>query len=159
LFFTASQDQEFVEIGLAFSSELLRYVMAYFGALAMLIVPFAVGLWSMGWILEDLGLIHYKIPESKDKFQEIEPIHYRWSTWLGGYAGLSAIFYYSGAVYAYLTFPGYWIEDMIWSLTFSIALIVVMGPSYLVYWKLAPTFLQKGLTEVKRISKSDIIKT
>ena len=48
LFFTAGQEQEFVEVGLAASPELVRYAMAYFGALAMLIVPFAVGLWSIG---------------------------------------------------------------------------------------------------------------
>jgi len=159
LFFTASQEQELVQVGLASSPELVRYSMAYFGVLAMLIVPFAVGLWSIGFTLHDLGLIHYKVPESKDKFQEIEPIHYRWNTWLGGYAGLSAIFFYAAALYSYLTVPGYWIEDMIWSFAFSIVLIVVMGPSYLVYWKLAPTFLSRGLNEVKRISKSDLIKT
>jgi len=69
LFFTASQELEFAEIGLAESPELVRYAMAYFGALAMLIVPFAVGLWSIGWGLKDSGLVHYKVPKSKDKFQ------------------------------------------------------------------------------------------
>ena len=49
LFFTVSQELEFAELGLAESPELVRYVMAYFGVLAMLIVPFAVGLWSIGW--------------------------------------------------------------------------------------------------------------
>ena len=159
LFFTASEEQELVEVGLAASPELVRYFMAYFGVLAMVLVPFAVGLWSIGWILEDSGLIHFNIPESKDKFQEVEPIHFRYNTYLGGFAGLSAIFYYAGAVYAYLTVVGYWAGDIYWSLTFSIVLIVVMGPSYIVYWKLAPKFLLKGLKEVKRISKSDILKT
>jgi len=48
---------------------------------------------------------------------------------------------------------------MIWSFAFSIVLIVVMGPSYIVYWKLAPKFLLKEFEEVRRFSKSDIIKT
>ncbi len=158
LFFTASQEQELIEIGLAESPELVRYVMAYFGALAMIIVPLAVGLWSIGWTFHDSGIVHFKVPESNEKFQEIEPVHYRWVNWLGGYAGLSAIFFYTGALYAYLTVPSYWIGDMIWSFAFSIVLIVVMGPSYLAYWKLAPKFLSKGFKEVRRISKSDILK-
>jgi len=159
LFFTTSQEQELVSVGLASSPELVRYSMAYFGALAMLIVPFAVGLWSIGWGIKDSGLVHYKVPKSKERFQEIEPVHYRWVNWLGGYAGLSAIFFYSGALYAYLTVPGYWVEDMIWSFAFSLVLIVVMGPSYIAYWKLAPKFLLKEFEEVRRFSKSDIVKT
>ena len=159
LFFTVSQELEFAELGLAESPELVRYVMAYFGVLAMLIVPFAVGLWSIGWGLKDSGLVHYKVPKSNEKLQEIEPIHYRWVNWLGGYAGLSAIFFYASALYSYLTFPGYWLEDMIWSFAFSIVLIVVMGPSYIVYWKLAPKFHIKDFEEVRRFTKSDILKT
>ena len=41
----------------------------------------------------------------------------------------------------------------------QIVLIVVMGPSYIVYWKLAPKFRIKDFEEVRRFTKSDILKT
>ena len=54
----------------------VQYSSDGFLAVLLLLFPFSIGLWSIGWAMEDLGLIHYKLPEVDTPILfEIEPMH------------------------------------------------------------------------------------
>ena len=55
------------------------------------VFPLAVGLWAVSWAMEDAGLMHYAF-KSEDNY-EIEPIHIRYTSYLKGYAGISALMF------------------------------------------------------------------
>lgn len=59
-----------------------------------IIIPFSIGIWSVGWSFEDAGLMHFKFSKKRiNPLYEIEPIHYRYNSIIKGYAGISTIIY------------------------------------------------------------------
>ena len=57
---------------------------------ASIIFPLMVGLWAIGWVLEDTGLMHFKLPKENERFlYEIEPIYLKYNSFVKGYAGIS----------------------------------------------------------------------
>ncbi len=124
----------------------------YFGII-MFLFPISIGAWSIGWSLEDAGLIHFNLPKGDSKLFDIEPIHLRYTNIIKGYAGFSAIMYYISAIVYYMTNHPDRLLNIIMLLIFGLLIIVLMIPSYLVYWKLNKRFLIKGLKEIERITE------
>lgn len=139
----------------------------FFGAFCL--VSFIVaGLWSIGWSFEDAGLIHYHLPENPmDEFFEVEPVHFRYNTWLTGYAGLSALFFYLGAVFFYVFIPhhggSFDLEGRITELFFifaaSLLTPVMLAPAYITYWWIGTNFLRKGLYQTLGITEEEFRKS
>ena len=131
------------------------YSMDVLGGLNSLFIPIYIGIWAISWALEDSGLIHFSIPGTKDKYYEIEPLFYKFTTYLSGFAGLTAIFYYLGAVTFYLTVTQHLGEILISLLTF-VSFVINTGPAYVLYSKKNLNYLRKGLKKAKIINNSDL---
>ncbi|TFG08154.1 MAG: hypothetical protein EU539_03185 [Promethearchaeota archaeon] len=126
------------------------------------VFPIVLGLWSVGWALEDSGLIHYSGLEGqkqrRDKLFEIEPIHLRYNGYLKGYAGISSVvFLISLAVY-FAGFEGR-AEDVMMVTLIPLFSIVNAIPAYLIYGLTKGKFkyLRKELPEAKRLAESELI--
>lgn len=137
----------------------LQYTSEVFVGFYLIILPFVVGLWSVGWLYEDLGLMHYKLPdENKKSLFEIEPIHLKYNNILKGYAGISAIFYYIGLIVFYFSFPSSYSADYIFPLIVIYCTFAIL-PSYFIYWKILKKLFKKRLkwTQIKILKESDIL--
>ncbi|MFX1475603.1 MAG: hypothetical protein ACFFCO_09060, partial [Promethearchaeota archaeon] len=150
----------------------LTYAPNYFFGVFNLIAPICVGLWSVGWAFEDAGLIHYSLPKGGlEEYFEIEPVHYRYNTLLGGYAGLSAFFFYLGALLFYLVpgSRGYYLNPdpnspgdlmvLFFMVTIAGLTPIMLVPAYLVYWLVGVNFLRKNLEESRGISEKEFRKS
>lgn len=84
----------------------VRYSTDGFLGFLLILLPIVIGLWSIGWTMEDLGLLHYRLPEDdKIALFEIKPMHLKYTQILKGYAGISALIYYIEIVGFYVTHP------------------------------------------------------
>ena len=127
--------------------------------LAYLILPFGVGLWAVGWSLEDAGLMHYRFPkENKESLFEIEPVHLKYNGLIKGYAGVSSIIFIFTAISVYL--PVYAVQILVTIPTLVLYMMFTAGPSYLVYFKISQSIfrkkLRKGLQKLEMLSEKDI---
>jgi len=138
------------------------YITDVFLEIAALIYPFAIGLWAIGWAIEDSGLMHYKLPEGKDKMlYEIEPVHLKYMNIIKGYAGISAVVYFIAFITFYLTH-----EVPLHLATGAITIIplftlVTWLPAYLVYTvflkKFLIKFLRKNKKEISAVTEEQIL--
>jgi hypothetical protein len=133
-----------------------------FAVTFVFIFPIVIGLWSVGWTLEDSGLIHYSgldgQKERWDKLFEIEPIHLRYNGYLKGYAGISSVvFLISLAVY-FTGFEGRGEDVMMVTLIPAFSIINSI-PSYLIYGLSKGKFgyLRKDLPEAKKLAESELL--
>ncbi len=124
----------------------------------MLIFPIVIGLWSVGWVMDDAGLIHYKLPgrDSKKHF-EIEPTHLKYTVGLKTFAGVSAfLFFLSSASYYYINTPENFSNLFFVSIT-GIETIFQAIPAYLIYWNVlrprTTKYLTRNLKEIERITE------
>ena len=141
----------------------LRFVgVVLFAITFTFVLPIVIGLWSVGWSLQDAGLVHYSGLEGQkerwDKLFEIEPIHSKYNNYLKGYAGISSlVFLISIAVY--LTgFEGRAMDVLMIIFTPAMS-ILMMVPSYIVYGLTQQKFeyLRKELPEAKKLAEEDLI--
>ncbi len=129
------------------------YIVEVFREIAALTYPFAIGLWAIGWAIEDAGLMHYKLPEGTEKvLYEIEPVHLKYMNIIKGYAGISAIVYY-------VSFINYYITNRIGQSQFAEAIftvplfaLVTWLPAYFVY----TIFHKKILIKLLRLKKKPL---
>ena len=138
------------------------YITDVFLEIAALIYPFAIGLWAIGWAIEDSGLMHYKLPKGKDKIlYEIEPVHLKYMNIIKGYAGISAVVYFIAFISFYLTH-----KVPFHLVTGAIAIIPLFTlatwiPAYLVYTiflkKFMIKFLRKNVKEIGTITEEQIV--
>ena len=138
----------------------VQYSMDGFLAVLLLIFPFSLGLWAIGWAMEDLGLIHYRLPdEETPTLFEIEPMHLKYTQIIKGYAGISAIVYYIGILIWYVTNPGAGqITDIIFTFMTIFLWILLSFPYYFLYRTVLLNrlkFLRKGMPECRTITKSE----
>ncbi len=131
------------------------YSMDILGGLNTLFFPIYVGIWAVSWALEDSGLIHFSIPGTKDQYYEIEPLFYKFTAYLSGFAGLTAIFYYLGAVIFYLTVVQHLGQILISWLMF-VSLVISTAPAYVLYSRKNLNYLRKSLKRAKIINNSDL---
>lgn len=139
-----------------------RYVLTLLGSIVLLITPFVVGLWSVAWVMEDAGLMHYKFDERKGReLYEIEPIHINYSSYLKGYAGISSIFFLIQVITAWAAVSvEQRISDVIGSALLPLNILVIALPAYFIYAKygIKAKFLKKDLRELRKLSEEDILK-
>jgi hypothetical protein len=147
--------QQFVDRGIE-----PLYGMANILTVIGLILPIVVGLWSIGWVMEDAGLMHYRLDDRRPgKLYEIEPIHIKYNSYLKGYAGIAAILFIIGVSLHYTqVIEGR--ENVIIAYLIPFFSILLSMPAYYVYAKVMGnnSFLRKGLKEIKKFSNEDVIK-
>ena len=119
----------------------MHYSLDTLAGLGSLLMPIVIGIWSIGWALEDSGLIHYYIPENSLEYFEIEPAHYKYDSYIGGFAGITAFLYYLGAI-------GLYIEDLqnlFWSLMMILIVLGINGFGYVIYTHFGVSYVRKGI--------------
>ena len=125
-----------------------------FIALFGLAFPISIGLWSIAWAIEDAGLMHYSFMD--DGYYEIEPIHTKYSSYLKGYAGISAILFVAQFVYE-VSQQNSWGDA---ALIFAVLLIgiVCFFPAYIIFGKVLKdhSYLRNGMEEIKALKESDL---
>jgi hypothetical protein len=131
------------------------YIGDIFNTITSTILAFAVGLLSVGWALEDCGLMHYVLPKKGEKkLFEIEPIYRKYQNIVKGYAGISAIIYFLTAILYYVLNRPEDISNMLGIIGGSLFAIFLMIPSYLLYLKFIKSYykgkLRKGKEELKK---------
>jgi hypothetical protein len=124
-----------------------------------LLSPLSMGLWAVGWVMEDIGLMHYKFPSENERtLFEIEPVHLKYNGFLKGYAGIASVIFVINAFMVYLE---------VWALHILqvgiyLMIIFYLFPVYLIYLKMVPILFQKlfrkGLDEIEVPSKASIQK-
>jgi len=136
----------------------LNFVLPFVMAITGLVLPIVVGLWSIGWILEDSGLIHYSLKKRLDQLFEIEPIHLRYNSYLKGYSGISAIVFLVTLILYFSGIPGRTVDAVIVGFTPLIAILNSI-PAYFVYALSINKFnnLRKGLPEARKINEEELI--
>jgi len=158
LFLTEDYNSAFYE-GLGVPPE---YTLNVVFLCSALILPLINGLWSVGWILEDSGLMHYKFKKRPgNELYEIEPVHTYYNGFLKGYAGISSIFFLISIVVAWMKVSEeFRIADIIWTLTIPAFGIFISIPAYILYTKyiLNKKFLRGSLKELKILKESEIFK-
>ncbi len=137
------------------------YYQDVFVGFASLIFPFMVGIWSIGWALEDAGLMHYKLPSEGEKFlYEIEPVHLKYNSLVKGYGGISAILYLITALIFYITINDPSTGALV-IMNGAVQLVGLVLPAYLIHLILAEKIYKKkyrkGMEEVKMITKDDYV--
>ena len=135
----------------------LRYNINIFIVLILDLLPIAAAILSIGWALEDAGLIHYKLPEESNKLFEIEPVNVRYNSYIKGYAGISSILFYVSAIYYLVTqsnitmdFLGISGLGVYFGLYFLV--VAVLLPTYLLYLRIGKKFLRKNIPERRKIT-------
>lgn len=133
------------------------YYPDFFIGITSLILPIVIGLLSISWTLEDVGLMHYKFPdESKDEkfLYEIEPLYLKYHGIIKGYAGISGILYLSSAIIFHIRYETGQLEPVVFM---SVIVIFAAIPAYLLYLKLAEKLFKKlfrkGLKELPKVKK------
>jgi len=136
----------------------LNFVLPFVMAITGLVLPIVVGLWSIGWILEDSGLIHYSLKKRLDQLFEIEPIHLRYNSYLKGYSGISAIVFLVTLILYFSQFQGRTVDAVIVGFTPLVAILNSI-PAYFVYALSINKFnnLRKGLPEARKINEEELI--
>ncbi|MFX1475605.1 MAG: hypothetical protein ACFFCO_09070 [Promethearchaeota archaeon] len=137
----------------------LKYNMDVFFGAIFLLCPVAVGLWSCAWAFEDASIVYYSFSNKQGEgFFEIEPLHFRFNALVGGYAGLSALFYYLGAIYVYLFLPGRSQELFFLGIAGFMATFTMI-PAYLIYLWMGSKHLRKGLRQSEGLTEEEFNKT
>lgn len=122
------------------------------------VLPIVIGLWSIGWIIEDSGLMHYKLSkESSSSYFEIEPVHIRYNAIVKGYAGITAILFLINAaqywsqffdeIFGYINF-GYLVF-------YLFPIMIMIMPAYVLYWKFCRPYMTKKL--IKNLKESELL--
>jgi hypothetical protein len=153
LFVRAEDVEIFTEIGIP-----LQYTTTVFGSLLAFGVPLAIGISSIGWALEDSGIIHYYLPKAEsDQYYEIEPVHFKYDDMIEGFAGITALFYFIGLLWFYITQHPEESLAIFWIALNGIVTIFFMTIPYMFYTRISRKFLTKKLPEVKKLNQSDIL--
>jgi hypothetical protein len=140
-----------------------------------LILPFSAAVFSAGWTIKDLGLMHYDI--KKEGLYEIEPVHRHYDSLFKGFVEISLLLYllrisgiftlFSPEYYEISAYAGYNIWLAIISNAFTVPYIifqfvtigVLIIPAYMIYFylnkKYEETYFQKILKEDYSVKKND----
>lgn len=148
----------------SYKSEGLRLavVLPVFMSLSGLLLPIVIGLWSVSWFMEDSGVIHYAglagQEDRKDKLFEIEPVHLRYSSYLKGYAGISAIIFLFTLIVYFSGFEGRE-SDVIMLMLVPMFNIFMAIPAYVVYGLTLEKYtgLKKRLPSANRIAVNQLV--
>ena len=134
--------------------ELLMYNSEVSSQLIFLIEPIVIGILSIGWVIKDAGLMHYKLPSEESKgYFEIEPSYMRFNALIEGYSGISTVIFYVRFIINGGT------RDLFFNLSMGIFVIFASGFAYYLYWKIIRPFMIKRLRkDLKEVEKMPEIK-
>jgi hypothetical protein len=139
-----------------------QYTMIVLITFTSIFLPFVVGLWSIGWTLQDQGIMHYKFDDRPGReLYEIEPVHLNYNTYLKGYAGISSIIF---LIQVAITWMNVKVEprtdDIIFTFVIPLGSIIIAIPAYFIYAKFVGSkdFLRKDLIELKKLTEADVKK-
>jgi hypothetical protein len=137
------------------------YTVGVLLGLIFLTVPFVVGIWSVGWAMEDAGLMHYKFDNKAGReLYEIEPIHVNYTNYLKGYAGISSILFLIQAALTWASVTSeVRISDVIITLLLPAFIILISIPAYIIYSKTTAKkdFLRANLKKLKKLTEADVL--
>ncbi len=139
----------------------IEYTYNGYFQIIFLFFPIAAGLLSIGWAIEDAGVIHYNLPDTNtDELFEIEPVHLRYNSIIKGYAGLSSIFYFTSVIwYIFVIRTDLIMSGDGWQFFFYPLSIIMfplmMYPAYKLYLFIGKDFLRKKLPKRKSITKQE----
>ena len=127
--------------------------------LAYLFLPFIVGIWSVGWAIEDMGLMHYRFPKENQKMLfEIEPVHLKYNGIVKGYAGIASIIFLATVTFVYMSI---WPLHILQTLMTILFMMFYSAPAYFIYMRVAQKIFRKmyrkNLKEIKQLSEDSII--
>lgn len=131
------------------------YDISFIFCIAGIAAPISVALWSVGWTLEDAGLLHYNLP-SKDsgKLYEIEPVFRSYTSYLKGFASFSTVFSLI-VIYNYFLNAGYFFDAIsVFLVPFHAMLITV--PAYFLFSAIGSKWLRKNKRVLKQLEDTDI---
>ncbi|MBD3404827.1 MAG: hypothetical protein GF411_01670 [Candidatus Lokiarchaeota archaeon] len=131
------------------------YNISYIFCIAGIATPITVALWSVGWALEDAGLIHYKLPaKTSGELYEIEPVYRSYSSYLKGFAGFSTILSLF-VMYDYFTSIGLDFDAIsVFLIPFHAMLIVI--PAYVLFSVFGSKWLRKDKPALKQLETDDL---
>ncbi len=159
LFLSADTLKNFAEMGIYPGYSLIILV-----TLVGVLIPIVIGIWSAGWVMEDVGLMHYRIQDERKgkESYEIEPIHMRYNNFVKGYAGISSFLFIIQVAYSFAsvlhTYPDR-ISDVFGVIILPFCIIILMIPAYIVYIKTSDKTknLRNNLPLLKQLNKEDIL--
>ena len=134
----------------------IRFTLGVTGGIVSLLTPVAVGLLSIGWALEDSGLVHYDFPKEPDRIYEIEPIFQRYMSYLKGYAGLSSILFLITIVVYFINIGSTRWIDAIVTVINPLMAMMLFTLGYLVYVKSNTKFLRGRYESVGHVTEDNI---
>jgi len=139
----------------------LEYTYNAFLGSIFLIFPILIGLWAIGWALEDAGLMHYRLPQGNEKLlYKIEPVFSKFNPIVKGFAGIGAIYYLIKVSIYLLINPSYHIDEIMLVVFSVLPIIGAMIPAYLVYiifsHKIINKVLRRNLKELRILNKNDL---
>jgi hypothetical protein len=138
-----------------------EYTIGVLMSLTSMTLPFVNGLWSIGWVMEDAGLMHYKFEkEERNRLYEIEPVYRNYSYYLKGYAGISSVLFLYNVVIAWVQVTSESrIEDIVISIFLPAIAIILSIPSYLIYGKFVNKkfIIKQDLKQLQILDESQIL--
>ena len=135
----------------------IRYVLGVTTGIVGLVTPVAVGLLSVGWAMEDSGLVHYDLPGEPTRIYEVEPVFRRYNSYLKGYAGFSSIIYLLSIVVYFPQFGMDRMIDVVFTLIMPFQAILYCGFGYLAYVLVNTQFLRGRYKKVGQITEDEIL--
>jgi hypothetical protein len=151
LFMPAEQYADWLEV-----TDYPQYTPAVVFTLVGIISPVALGLWTVSWMMEDAGIVHYNLPDSMDeKAFVVEPVYLRYKDFLKGYAGLSSLLFIISIFFIFWSEGGSY-ETALFTLVIPLYSMLQTIPGYLLYSKLNIEFLRKGLPQVGKMNEDDL---
>ncbi|MHA1282762.1 MAG: hypothetical protein ACTSQP_09690 [Promethearchaeota archaeon] len=137
------------------------YSLTVVGIFIGILFPISLGFWSVGWALEDAGLMHYKIQDERKgkELYEIEPIYLKYTNYLKGYAGISSIIFVIQISMHFIAVGGEYISDAFLIIIILFTVFPLIIPAYLAYAIIMGenSYLRKNLKEIKKFSEEDIL--
>lgn len=133
-------------------------------SLTLLLIPVVNGLWVIGWVLEDAGLMHFNFSSKNgDSLFEVEPIYRNYTYYLKGYAGISSIIFLIQVILAWTEVSQRAGEDRISDIIMTIFLpaltIIISLPIYYIYGKYIDKkfLIKEDLRKLKNLTESEIL--
>lgn len=132
-----------------------QYNLAFIWCMVGIAAPLAASLWTVGWVMEDASLIHYKIPSrEKGELFEIEPVYKTYSSYLKGFASISTVLslvvifnYHLGGGSLFNALSAFLVP-------FNGVLSII--PAYFLYTMMGQKWLRKNKRKIKYLSEDDL---
>ena len=134
----------------------IRFTLSVTSGIVGLLTPIAVGVLSVGWALEDSGLIHYDLPKEGDRIYEVEPIFRRYISYIKGYAGLSSILFLVTIIFYFIGYGAERWLDAFFTMIIPFQAMLYSAFGYFTYVKTNTQFLRGRYPPVGPVTEDEI---